>query len=133
MSEQITVDIEALQNFHRTLTNRLMQLEQVRFHLDWLGSHPPRFGQFTEAQNAYTWYNRLHREHAAKVERLKQAITTSQQAILQIMAGYTGTDQTNAINLDKITALLAPITVALGEAIGVAEQSVSTVLKEIEF
>jgi hypothetical protein len=132
MSEQITVDIEALQNFHRTLDARLIQLEQVRFHLDWLGSHPPRFGQFTEAQNAYGWYNRLHSEHAAKVDRLKQAIITSQQAILQIIAGYTGTDQTNAINLDKISALLAPITVALGEAIGTAQQPVTTALTEIE-
>jgi hypothetical protein len=133
MSGQVTVDIEALQNFHRTLSARLMQLEQVRFHLDWLGSHPPEFGQFAEAQQAYAWYQRLHREHAAKVDRLKQAITASQQAILQIIAGYTGTDQTNAINLDKISALLAPVTVALGDVLGAAQQTVATVMKEIEF
>ena len=133
MSEQITVDIEALQNFHQTLSKRLAQLEQVSFHLDWLGSHPPEFGQFAEAQDAYAWYKRLHGEHTAKVERLRQAITTSQQAILQIIAGYTGTDQTNAINLDKITELLAPITVALGEALGTVGQTVATAMKEIEF
>lgn len=128
MSEQVNVDLEVLQRFRTTLDLRLVQLQDVSNRLAWLGHHRPEFGQFAEAHSAIEWYDRLHREHTAKVERLRQALVATQQTTDTIIAAYADTEQNNAARMAAITQMLPAITEAIVGNVGRAVEDTATVV-----
>jgi hypothetical protein len=109
------VDVHALGDFHRTLEARLSEVEAVARKLAAIRGQVPALGTFRDGTAYAAYYRDLHADYAARIGRLRTAITAAQAATSTIIANYRQTEDRNHANAAEIAAQLGGVAAALRE------------------
>jgi len=112
MGDRAVVDVQTLEDFHRTLADHLAEARAIE---QLLHDMPvPKFGTFADAAETAHWYATLHHDHVERLGRLQQALEAAQTATRDIIGNYTTTEARNTANAAQITGVMQPVTQALG-------------------
>jgi hypothetical protein len=107
MTEQRTrVDFISLEDFHRTLSARLAEVDTVLRKLD---------NELADANDQASRYTVLQMQHGTRARRLHAALTAAQTATATIIANYSTTEARNDANAAAIASVLGGVAAALKE------------------
>ncbi|WP_238162217.1 hypothetical protein [Micromonospora endolithica] len=104
----------SLEDFHRSLTDRLAEAERALRKLNAeMQCRPPALGTFTDATDNARRYSEIHRIYTDHVVRLRTAVQAARDASAAIIANYRTTEARNTANSSDIITALAGVDAVL--------------------
>lgn len=106
------VDLLTLEEFRSRLDSRLTDAKALVKSLSAMSK--PALGTFQDANATAESYERVHRQHISRANRLVSAIEAAQSATDSIIRNYKTTESRNAASQAEISTALGGVTLNLG-------------------
>jgi ABC-type transporter Mla subunit MlaD len=105
------VDLLTLEEFRSRLDSRLTDAKALVQKLNHMSR--PALGTFQDANATISDYDRVHRQHVQRANRLVSAIEAAQSATDSIIRNYKTTESRNAASQAEIRRALGDVTLTL--------------------
>jgi hypothetical protein len=105
------VDLLTLEEFRSRLDSRLTDAKALVQKLTSMSK--PAFGTFQDANKTAGDYDRVHRQHVQRANRLVSAIEAAQTATDSIIRNYKTTESRNTASQAEISKVLGDVTLKL--------------------
>lgn len=108
------VDVLSLEDFNKTLANRLSEAEAMLAKLNSdLRGKAPKLGTFQDGTGVAAHYSDLYTQYVQRIGRLRSAIIAAQAATNDIIANYTTTEARNHASAADIASKLGGVDTAI--------------------
>jgi ABC-type transporter Mla subunit MlaD len=109
-ADNTEVDLLSLEDFYKTLDNRLNEANAVLTALTTtLAGKVPALGTFQDATGTSSRYHTLYEQHLDRAHRLVRAVTAAKTATATIMANYRTAEARNHANAKDIASILGDV------------------------
>jgi hypothetical protein len=114
MADSTKVDLLSLEDFNKTLSTRLTEVDAMLTKLNAdLKGKTPKLGTFQDANAKQSQYADLYDQYVQRIGRLKSAILAAQKATDDILANYKTTEARNHASAADIANKLGGVDTAL--------------------